>query len=241
MWVLALDTTTRDGSVAVVRDDEVVVARPGAAGFSHAERVPSDLRDVLEAAGLTLADVDLLAVASGPGAFTGLRIGLAAMQGLAVATGRPVIGVPVLEAWAWALLSANDTTTAGAWLDASRGEVFAAAYAVDRTMSDPPYPLTEIASATAAPADVTIDAWRGVVPTATPVAVSGTPTWTADLAAAGYTPAPAAPLAAVVGRLAVRAYRAGATGSPAALVPVYVRRPDVEIDRDRRRAAAPPA
>ena len=137
--------------------------------------------------------------------------------------------------------SGTFTNARGRYLDAGRVAVVVSAATVDRATVDPPYPLTEIAAATAAPADVTLAAWRGAVPTATPVAVSGTPSWTAELAAAGYTPAPAAPLAAIVGRLAIRAHRAGASGSPAALAPVYVRRPDVEIDRDRRRAAAPRA
>lgn len=241
MWVLALDTTTREGSVAVVHDDAVVVARPGTSGFSHAERVPADLRDALTAAGITLDDVGLFAVASGPGAFTGLRIGLAAMQGLALASGRPVIGVPALDAWAWALLADGRRTSAGAWLDASRGEVFAAAFGIDRPSLDPPYPLAPLAPASAATDDATLAIWQGVVPEGTSVAVVGTPSWTASLVAAGYVPSPAAPLAAIVGRLAVRAHRGGDAGSPAALAPVYVRRPDVEIDRDKRMSAAPPA
>ena len=67
MWVLALDTTSRDGSVALVRDDVVVLARPGDAAVSHAERIPADLRAILADAGLTLHDVDVFAVATGPG------------------------------------------------------------------------------------------------------------------------------------------------------------------------------
>ena len=86
MWVLALDTTTRDGSVALIRNDTVVLARPGDPGVSHAERVPADLRAILAEAGLALGAVDVFAVATGPGGFTGLRIGLAAVQGLALSS-----------------------------------------------------------------------------------------------------------------------------------------------------------
>lgn len=241
MWVLALDTTTREGSVAVVRDDTVVLARPGTAGVSHAERVPADLRAALGDAGITLAQVHLLAVASGPGAFTGLRIGLAAMQGLALAAGRPVIGVPALDAWAWGLLGARGATTAGAWLDASRGEVFAAAFETQASPGDPPYPLPPLVPACAASPDEILAAWHPLVPPGTPIALAGDRDLAGVVAAAGYVPVAPEPLAALVGRLAARAHRAGLAGTPAALAPVYVRRPDVEIERERQRAAAPPA
>lgn len=236
MWVLALDTTTRDGSVAVVRDDTAVVVRPGTAGLSHAERVPADLREVLDAAGVTLSEIDLLAVASGPGAFTGLRIGLAAMQGLAMATGTPVIGVPALEAWAWALLADRRAASAGAWLDASRGEVFAAAFAPVVTSAELSYPLVELAAASSATPVQTLHLWRTSVPRGTAIAIAGPPALAALASEAGYVPVTPGPLAPIVGRLAARAHRAGHDGAPSGLAPVYVRRPDVEIERDRRRA-----
>lgn len=241
MWVLALDTTTREGSVAVVRDDTVVVVRPGTPDRSHAQRVPSDLRDALAAAGVTLTDIDLFAVASGPGAFTGLRIGLAATQGLGLATSRPTIGIPALDAWAWGLLAEHAGTVAGAWLDAARGEVFAAAYRTVQPSADPPWPLDVLAPATVDTPDATLSAWRDVVPRGTPVALVGASAAANGLMSAGYRTAVPTPLAALVGRLAVRAHHAGASGPPAALAPVYVRRPDVEIERDRRREAAPSA
>ncbi len=129
MWVLALDTTSRDGSVALIRDDAVVLARPGDAAVSHAERIPADLRAILADAGLPLHAVDVFAVATGPGGFTGLRIGLAAVQGLALALDRPTAGAPSLDALAWDVLERTpEAVTAGAWMDASRGEVFAAAF-----------------------------------------------------------------------------------------------------------------
>ena len=91
MWVLALDTTSRDGSVALIRDDAVVIARPGDAGVSHAERIPADLRAILADAGLPLGAVDVFAVATGPGGFTGLRIGVG-MSWLAIVAAEMLIG-----------------------------------------------------------------------------------------------------------------------------------------------------
>src|SRR5690242_13508002 len=100
MRVLALDTTTRAGSVAIVDGDRVVVEERGDPARSHAERMPTDLVAALERAGMTLADIDLFAVAAGPGSFTGLRIGIATMQGLAFVRQRRIVPVSVLVALA---------------------------------------------------------------------------------------------------------------------------------------------
>src|SRR5688572_659244 len=142
MLVLALETATREGSVAI-RDDGVCHAHATAdPGRTHAERLPGELVDALAATGRTLADVDLFAVVSGPGSFTGLRVGIAAIQGLALATGRPVVAVPTLEALAAPLLrqAAADRLVVPC-LDGQRGEVFLAAYEADaggsRTVIEP--------------------------------------------------------------------------------------------------------
>ena len=88
MHVLALDTTTLEGSVALVDEHGVVDERRGDIARSHAERLPGDLAQLVEAHGVSLREMDLFAVASGPGSFTGLRIGIATIQGLALASGR---------------------------------------------------------------------------------------------------------------------------------------------------------
>ena len=87
MRVLALDTTTRAGSVAVVEDDRIVAEHVGDTTRSHAERLPGALLDVAADARAELASIDVFAVAAGPGSFTGLRIGIADDQGLAFVTG----------------------------------------------------------------------------------------------------------------------------------------------------------
>lgn len=239
MWVLALDTTSRDGSVALLRDDTVVLARPGDARVSHAERIPADLRAILADAGLAPAAVDVFAVATGPGGFTGLRIGLAAVQGVALALDRPTAGVPSLDALAWDVLDRRpDAATAGAWMDASRGEVFAAAFTRPSAATPPGWPLTPLAPATAASPAATLAAWRTQVPAGAAVAAACQPAAAGEAQAAGYVVVPPADhLAAVVGRLGWRLHQRGRTGPPAGLAPEYVRRPDVEIERDRKRAA----
>ncbi|HET6584360.1 MAG TPA: tRNA (adenosine(37)-N6)-threonylcarbamoyltransferase complex dimerization subunit type 1 TsaB, partial [Nannocystaceae bacterium] len=99
MITLALDTTTA-GSVAVLDESTMLVERAGRPEMPHAMRLPGDLLDALAAAGRSIDDVSLLAVAAGPGAFTGLRIGIATMQGLAFARGLPLVGISALDALA---------------------------------------------------------------------------------------------------------------------------------------------
>lgn len=239
MWLLALETTTREGSVAVLRDDAVVAARAGAADLSHAERLPADIAAVLADAGVAVSAVDLFAVASGPGGYTGLRIGLAAVQGLAMALDRPVAGVPTLPALAWAALDADAALDAvGVWLDASRGEIFGGAWARPAAAA-PAWPLPLVAAPTAAAAGEIAQAWTALVPPgATPVVAACGPAPLAVLHGAGYRTVPApAELAGTVGRIAWRMHGLGLSGPPHALVPEYVKRADVEIDRDRRAEA----
>ena len=87
MIILALDTTTRGGSVAVAEDGRMLAVFAGDESRTHGERLPAEIARALEQAGVARGQIDLLAVATGPGAFTGIRIGLAAMQGLAMPSG----------------------------------------------------------------------------------------------------------------------------------------------------------
>jgi tRNA threonylcarbamoyladenosine biosynthesis protein TsaB len=123
MVVLGLDTTTRAGSCAIARDGRVVLEHSSDTA-EHASRLPRDLMVLLEEAALTLQDIDVFAVATGPGSFTGLRIGIATMQGLAFARNKPLIGVSSFDALAD---RAGGGRTA-IWIDAWRGEVYAALY-----------------------------------------------------------------------------------------------------------------
>src|SRR6185436_15312148 len=131
MRVIALDTTTRAGSVALVADGRVIDERAGDASRSHAERLPAEIVALADAHHLALSDIDLYAVASGPGSFTGLRIGIATMQGLAFVHGRRIVAIPALDALAHiGSADAPPGTLIAAWMDAHRHEVFAAVYRV---------------------------------------------------------------------------------------------------------------
>src|SRR4051795_10820340 len=129
MRILALDTSAAAGSAALSEDGRVTIARAGDASRTHAERLPLELMALLDAAHVRLADVDRFAVAIGPGSFTGLRVGIATIQGLALARGALVVPVSIFEALAWR--ARNEAVAIATWIDAHRGEVFASLFAPD--------------------------------------------------------------------------------------------------------------
>ncbi len=96
MRILALETVTRAGSLAIATSDGPGLAALGDPARTHGVRLPAELLEFVRTAGFTLPDIDAFAVVTGPGSFTGLRIGLATIQGLALAGGRPAIGIPTL-------------------------------------------------------------------------------------------------------------------------------------------------
>lgn len=231
MFILALDTSTRGGSVAVTRDAQLLALVPGDAARSHSERLPGEIEAALAEAGLQRGDIDLLAVATGPGAFTGLRIGLAAMQGLAMTLNRPVIGISALDALAAEVAEGGGADLVAPWMDAQRGEVFAMLLdaTTGRTLESP---------LAGDPAAVLL-AWRAHLEGRAAVFIGDATSRDATLiAAAGagqWTTRTPPPLAPALARLAgVRAAR-GEAGQPHRLTPIYVRRPDVEIERERRK------
>jgi len=233
MRVLALDTTSRAGSVALIENERVVDERAGDASRTHGERLPAELADL----GAPWPTIDVFAVASGPGSFTGLRIGIATMQGLALVTGRRVVGVSALEALAHvAGAGLAPGALVASWIDAQRGEVFSALYQVTGAPLFTPERLLELeAPAVASPA-ATLAAWSNYDLLSATFAGEGAVRYAT---VSGYgAPAPPALLAGAIGRMAaVRASR-GLTASPAAIHPLYVRRPDVELHRETAVAKA---
>lgn len=234
MLILALDTTTRAGSAAVLRDRDLLALVPGDAARTHGERLPEELAQALATARVRIEDIDLLAVASGPGAFTGLRIGLAAIQGVAMTSGRPVAGVSALEALAAAAAPQQaGPARIGAWIDAARGEVFAALYEARPGQDDVPV-LQELSAPSVGPPAATLARWdRDFGGEPMTVIGDGAVRYESLLAERDHRAAPPPDLAPWVGRLALDAFAHGLAGPPHALQPLYVRRPDAELARNR--------
>ena len=234
MLVLALDTTTRQGSAALVRDGGVLATYAGDAAIAHGARLPGDLIRLLDAHSLRIADVDLFAVASGPGSFTGLRIGIATMQGLALANGKPLAGISALDAIHDAVHSLRPQPSAlsprdevGVWMEAGRGQVFSAKYkgtsVVETALVDMPAEiLARWAREGTNPKMFAGDgalACRHLIHAAVPDA---------------HIVDPLPPLAPSIARLAETEVQQRGPSSPDGIRPVYIRRPDVELARDRQ-------
>jgi len=126
--ILAIDTATRAGSVALARGADLLSLQTGDRETSHSVDLIVTVAAALKSIGAKLDDVDLFAAASGPGSFTGLRIGLASIKSFAVSVSRRCVGVPTLAAIAHAAGKSAQTV---ALLPAGRGEVFAQLFSVD--------------------------------------------------------------------------------------------------------------
>jgi tRNA threonylcarbamoyladenosine biosynthesis protein TsaB len=237
MFCLSLDTTTRAGSVALVVDDRIVEERRGDATRSHAERLPNELIDVAKAHGVSVGNIDVFAVAAGPGSFTGLRIGIATVQGLAFVENRRVVAVSALDALAFlAAESVAPGELVAAWIDAQRRDVYAALYRVEAATDFASERLTTIAEPTVGDPRAILDAWTREE--RLPILCSGDGAVRYAATIAAHAPAVrvgGAPLlAGVIGRVAVARAQRGEAVHPAAIQPLYVRRPDAEVDRERR-------
>jgi tRNA threonylcarbamoyladenosine biosynthesis protein TsaB len=235
MPTLALDTTTRAGSGALVDGIRVVAERPGDATRSHGERLPGELIRLLDECRVPLTDIGLFAVAAGPGSFTGLRIGIATVQGLATVLGRPIVAVSALDALGHAAASElAPGSIVGACMDAQRGDVFAALYrVVDAPVFTPDRLVPLEPPSVGGPADV---AARWVAMSeGSPIFLigDGVARHREVLESPGRTVLETPLLAGIVGRLAGVLAARGAATAPMAVRPLYVRRPDALIARDR--------
>src|SRR5262245_48217371 len=100
MRTLGIETSGGRGGVALLNGPRILGARLFEKGMVHGREIAPATRELLEEAGLAPADLELLACDIGPGSYTGLRVGLAAAKGLALALGRPLVGVASLDALA---------------------------------------------------------------------------------------------------------------------------------------------
>ncbi|MEO7191528.1 MAG: tRNA (adenosine(37)-N6)-threonylcarbamoyltransferase complex dimerization subunit type 1 TsaB [Vicinamibacterales bacterium] len=233
MVILVLDTTTRGGSIGLW-DHGLVHARAGEPSPTQAERLPGEVVSWLALHGRVLADVDLFAVVSGPGSFTGIRVGMAAVQGLAMAARRRALGIPALDALATTWLNnATEPALLVPCVDAQRHEVFFAAFDTDGAdIIESCRPLIPPGVATPAELAQQVLAQAGgrQVVFVGDGAVRHADVLTTALPGAEVRPAPC-PLAEAAAVIAHR--RESHAGAPHALRPIYIRRPDAELARDR--------
>lgn len=233
--VLALDATSRACSAAVwhcASDDPDAAQLYGhyeIAPRAHTHKLMPMVLSVLAEAGLTMADVDVMAYGCGPGAFTGIRIAAGMAQGVALGRDIPVVAVSSLEALA--LGAALQHQNAGenylaalGVLDARMGEVYVGGYLADLTHPLLPKMMPFIAEQVCAPDAIQ---WAGTLPENIMAAGAGLAFREAyPLAlqqALSASDVDAEPDAACVARLAAVAYRAGEAVAPELAQPVYLR------------------
>jgi tRNA threonylcarbamoyladenosine biosynthesis protein TsaB len=236
--ILAVETSTRTGALALLEAGVVIAESRVNITVTHGERLMVAIDGVLRSARRELSEVDAFAVALGPGSFTGLRIGLSTVKSLAFATGRPVAGVPTLDALAWSLpFCAHPVCPV---LDARKNEVYAAVYRTREGRLEVLEPARAVAPATLAEDlrarldEPVVFLGDGVAPFAGVLTeVLGT---RARLAPAALR----LPSAVTVGELAGRALAGGETMDPAGLLPIYLRPSEAELARERRQRVGPP-
>jgi tRNA threonylcarbamoyladenosine biosynthesis protein TsaB len=139
MRVLAIDTALEACSAAVLdTSDGITASETMAMTRGHAEAVMPLIARVMNAAALEFADLDRIAVTSGPGSFTGLRVGISAARGIALAAGKPAIGLSTLAGFAAPLIADDDSTQVAAAIDARHEQVYLQVFGVGgRTLVGP--------------------------------------------------------------------------------------------------------
>lgn len=127
MRTLVIDTALGLCTAAVCEADQVVGIRSETMARGHAEKLAGFVRDAVEQSAGGFGSVERIGVTRGPGSFTGVRVGIACALGLGQSLGRPVIGIPTLQALVWSLQGGPSGHTL-ALIDARRGEVYVQKY-----------------------------------------------------------------------------------------------------------------
>jgi len=126
-FILSLETATTNCSVALAYDGKVIASRNVNSGYTHAEKINVFIQEVVSDAGIQLKELHAIAVSSGPGSYTGLRIGASTAKGLCYALDIPLIAINTLDAMAQGI-SANENEMIVPMIDARRMEVYSAVY-----------------------------------------------------------------------------------------------------------------
>lgn len=221
MNVLGFDTTTDACSVALWIGDGVAAHRFETLRRGHVERLIPMIMEVMAEAHAGFGDMDLIAVTIGPGTFTGVRIGLAAARGLALATNLPVAGLTSLEVLA---AGADDGGCDGrgviAAIDARRGQLYRQTFGADLEPQEPPCVVER--AAIMAP----VGQWR--------IVGSGADAY-AGLPGVLIDPVSNLPDAADLVRRAAARHGSGGVPLPASLpTPLYLREPDADLPKPAR-------
>lgn len=128
MLTLSFESSAKAASAALTRGEELIAEYTQCAELTHSRTLLPMAEDMLKSTGFSIEDIDLFACARGPGSFTGIRIGIATVKGLAWASEKPCIGVSTLEAMAWNGVSAGGYICCV--MDARRSQVYNAIFEI---------------------------------------------------------------------------------------------------------------
>ena len=128
MYILAFESSAKSASVAIARDGCLFCQYFQCSGLTHSKTLLPMAEDMLKNCGLTLEDIDVIAVSHGPGSFTGVRIGVSTVKGLCWGAEKPAIGVSTLEAMAYNGECAPDGSIICCVMDARRSQVYNALF-----------------------------------------------------------------------------------------------------------------
>ncbi len=225
MQLLAIDTARREGSIALLRDGGVVAEVLLGEGPGFGETLFQAIEGLLAEHSLALSDLDCYAAATGPGSFTGIRVGLVAAKALAETNRKPIVGVSNLRALA---STAHGDSVRASVLDARRGGLFAGFYGAD---SEPVRPDVYCQWTDLEPELHSLGAT--LVSNESELFEAG-----AGLAAVGETARQMAPaaLGAAVARLAAKDVAAGRACKPEQVEANYIRRPNARLPRQPQSA-----
>lgn len=215
MILLAVDTALDDCAVAILRDDgapPIVVGE--VIGRGHAEKLMAMIEAATAQAGVSLGEIDAFAASIGPGSFTGIRVGVAAVRGFAVATGRPALGVSSLEAIALGARAGAEGRPLMTVLDARKDEVYVGLFAGDGAPIGEAMVISAIEAASRA-----IEAGAALVG-------PGSALVAAHMTDAVVVPLPEGRDVEAIAAIAAGRFARGEIGAPPA--PLYVRPPDAK-------------
>lgn len=223
MIVIAIETATMAGSIAIVDNARVISEITLNVRATHSEKLMAAIDRLLCDSGLAIDDMNGVAVSIGPGSFTGLRIGLSAAKGLSYASGKPLIGIPTLNALA--LNMAFSSYLICPIQDARKGEVYTSLY---RPGDNSPEKITDDIA-------VTPEALAGMITEKTIFLGDGVNRYRELLMAKLgelYNEAPLPlqlPRASNVAFLALNRLKKGDTDDPFTMIPRYIRKSEAEI------------
>ncbi len=223
MKVLAIETATMLGSVALLDDKEGLIGEIRVnISVAHAERLMPSVDYLLGASRISIKDIDAFAVSIGPGSFTGLRIGLSTVKGFCYATGKPIVAVPTLDAFAMAIHFSPYQRCP--MLDARKNEVYTALYRDEDGLCKKIMPETVIK-----PADLLKDIKEPTI-----FMGEGAKIYkniirdTLGSNAIFAPPSRMVPAASTVAEAAVDRLKQGLTANPVSLTPFYIRKSEAE-------------